>query len=65
MSRKTKGSCININSLPKQRAISKPIVFAQKYFKIIENIIMKWLTEKKVVDQKRKDKHMIEKKDIP
>jgi len=33
-------SCINTIGLPKKEAISKPIVFEQKHFKIKENIIM-------------------------
>jgi len=44
-----KGAAAALTSigLPKKRAISKPTAFAQKHFKIKENIIMEWLTEKK------------------
>jgi len=59
-----KGAALASIGLPKKRAVSKPIAFAQKHYKIKENIIMEWLTKKKVVDQVRKDKYIIEEKDI-
>jgi len=43
-----KGAALTSIGLPKKRAISKPTAFAQKHFKIKENIIMEWVTEKKI-----------------
>lgn len=39
-----KGAALTPIGLPKKRAISKPIAFAKKHFKIKENIIIEWLT---------------------